>query len=134
MGAVSQGSILHVDDDRSVRETLSMLLSGDGYGVSSAANGAQALQLAGQGLQPDVLIVDFRLDGELNGTQVVQQLRRILGHTPPIIMLTGDPASAELPWIADAVIWLARKPLNPRLLLAALPSLIQLSRATRGIS
>ena len=134
MNAVSQGVILHVDDERSVREALSMLLSGDGYGVTGATNGAQALQLAGDGLRPDVLIVDFNLDKQMNGAQVVQQLRRILGHTPPIIMLTGDPAGAVLPWIADAVIWLAQKPLNPRLLLAALPGLVQLSRATRGIS
>jgi CheY-like chemotaxis protein len=134
MTAVSQGVILHVDDEPSIREAVSMLLSGDGYGVTGAANGAQALQLAGQGLRPDVLIVDFNLDQEMNGAQVVQRLGRILGHTPPIIMLTGDPAGAELPWIADAFVWLARKPLNPRLLLAALPGLVQLSRATRGIS
>jgi DNA-binding response OmpR family regulator len=62
---------------------------------------------------------------------VVQQLRRHLGYSPPIIMLTANPTSAELPWITDAPMWLAWKPLDARLLLAALPGLVQVSRSMR---
>ena len=55
----------------------------------------------------------------------------ILGYSPPVIMLTGNPSRAELPWIIDAPIWLAAKPVNPQLLLIALRHLAQLSREMR---
>jgi DNA-binding response OmpR family regulator len=128
---VPQGVILHVDDAHAVRESLALLLRADGYRVNSAGSGRDALRLAAEGLRPDLLIVDFNIGDEMNGAQLVVQLRRCLGYTPPVIMLTGDPTSAELPRITDAPIWIVRKPLDPRLLLAALPSLVQLSRAMR---
>ena len=38
--------ILVVDDDSPVREMLSRVLAGEGYGVLAAANGAEALEIA----------------------------------------------------------------------------------------
>lgn len=133
MNADSPGLILHVDDERPVREGLALLLRMDGYDVHGAANGPEALQLAGDGLRPDVLIVDFNLGEPMNGAEVAEQIRGILRYTPPIIMLTGDLSNAESPWVTEVPVWLARKPLNPDLLLAALPGLVQLSRATRRV-
>jgi hypothetical protein len=51
----------------------------------------------------------------------------------PTIILTGDPANAEVPWLADAPVWVARKPLSPETLLAALPSLVEFRRAVAGV-
>lgn len=116
-----------------VREAMAMVLSGDGYSVSSAANGPEAIRLVARGLRPDLLIVDFKLEEDMNGAETTEELRCALGYAPPVIMLTGDPSSAELPWITDAPVWLARKPFSPRLFLAAVPSLVQLSRATRRL-
>jgi DNA-binding response OmpR family regulator len=127
------GAVLHVEDDTAVRDAVSMLLRGAGYQIASAADGREAEQLVAAGMTPDVLIIDYHLDEELNGADVAQLLRRCLGYSPPIIMLTADPTGAELPWITDAPIWLARKPLDSQLLLAALPGLIQVSQATRAL-
>jgi len=129
----SRGIILHVDDERPVLEAMALLLRVERYQVLGASAANEALQLALQGRRPDVLILDYNLGDGVNGAEVAQQLRRSLGYSPPILMLTGDPASAEVPWITDAPIWLARKPLNPSLLLAALPGLVQLSRAMREV-
>jgi two-component system CheB/CheR fusion protein len=129
----SQGTILQVDDDRQIREAMALLLRAEGYQVLGAGGGIEALQRVQDGLHPDVLILDFDLGEGMNGAEVAQQLRRSLGYSPPILMLTGDPASAEVPWITDAPVWLARKPLNPELLLAALPGLVQLSRTMRVV-
>jgi hypothetical protein len=49
-------------------------------------------------------------------------------------MLTGDPANAEVPWLADAPVWVARKPLRPDTLLAALPPLIDFRRAVAAVT
>jgi CheY-like chemotaxis protein len=129
----SAGLILHVEDERLVREAVSLLLRAEGYTVISASDGAQALLLATQGLRPDVLIVDFHLDDQMNGAEVAERIRRNLGYTPPVIILTGDLSNAEVPCITGAPVWLTRKPLNPDLLLAALPPLVELSRALRGL-
>ena len=134
MNAATRGMILHVDDEPLVLRTLAMVLEGDGYSVSGAASGPEALRLAGRGLRPDVLIVDFNLDPQMNGAEVAEELRLILGYAPPIILLSGDPSNAECPWVVDTPIWLARKPINPLLLLAAMPSLVELSRSTRGLT
>ena len=128
------GLILHVDDEQSVRASMAILLRTDGYEVSSAAGGTEALQLASDGFHPDVLIVDFNLGNrQMNGTVIAQEMRRILHYATPIIMLTGDVNGAQLPRMVEVVFWLACKPLNPQLLLTALPSLVQLSRATRKL-
>lgn len=133
MAVNTAGLVLHVEDEQPVREAVAMLLRADGYLVYSAASGPDALQLARGGLHPDILIVDFTLDEEMNGAEVAEKIRRILGYTPPIIMMTGDLSNAEIPCITEAPIWLTRKPSNPALLLAALPGLIQVSRATRSV-
>lgn len=125
--------ILHVDDDAGVRASLRLLLSTEGYWVSSAATGREAVQQVQAGFDPDVLIVDSQIDEDMDGAEVAEQIRIALGYSPPVIMLTGNPARAELPWIVDAPVWLAAKPVNPQLLLIALQHLVPLSRATRAL-
>src|ERR1039458_853269 len=132
VNAPGMGLILHVEDERQVRDAVSLLLRAGGYTVGSASDGAQALQLAAQGYRPDVLIVDFHLDDQMNGAEVAEKIRGTLGYTPPVIILTGDVSNAEFPCITGAPVWLTRKPLNPEILLAALPALVALSRAIRN--
>jgi hypothetical protein len=52
----------------------------------------------------------------------------------PTVILTGDPANAEVPWLADAPVWVARKPLSPDTLLAALPSLVNFRRDVAAVA
>jgi hypothetical protein len=65
----------------------------------------------------------------MTGTEVAEEFARLLGHAVPTVILTGDPANAEIPWLADAPVWLARKPLFPETLLAALPALVDFRRS-----
>lgn len=133
MSSGTAPSILHLDDELPVRESIAMLLQAEGYVVSCAATGTEAIQLASGGLCPDVLIVDFNVGERLSGPEVAQQIRNLLSYAPPIIVLTGDAHRARLPRMIESVVWLVAKPLNPHLLLAALPGLVQLSRATRKV-
>lgn len=133
MDVGTAGLILHVDDERSVRDSLSMLLRTDNYEVRSASSGSEALQVANEGFCPDVLIVDFNLGQPPDGAEIAEQHCRVLGYPPSIIMLTGDVNHAKFPRISDAIFWLTRKPLNPQLLMLALPGLVQVSRATRNL-
>ena len=126
----ARGIILHVDDDEAVRRSTAMLLRSAGFDTREAAYGEQALaQVESLRGRLDVLIADYDLGHSMNGTELSEELARLLGHAVPTVILTGDPANAEVPWLADAPIWLARKPLAPDTLLAALPPLVAFRRA-----
>jgi CheY-like chemotaxis protein len=129
----ARGLILHVDDDEAMRRSTAMLMRSAGFDTREAACGEDALsQIDSLRGRLDVLIVDYHLGRSLTGTEVAEEFARLLGHAVPTVILTGDPANAEVPWLADAPVWLARKPLHPETLLAALPPLVAFRRAVAG--
>jgi len=129
LDAAARGLVLHVDDDDAVRRSTTLLMRSAGYETREAATAEQALAQA-ESLRGrlDVLIVDYHLGNSLTGTEVAEEFARLLGHAVPTVILTGDPANAEVPWLADAPVLVARKPLSPETLLAALPSLVSFRR------
>ena len=129
-----RGLILHVDDDEAMRRSTAMLLRSAGFETREAACGEQALsQVDSLRGRLDVLIVDYNLGQSMTGTEVAEEFARLLGHAVPTVILTGDPANAEVPWLTDAPVWLARKPLLPDTLLAALPPLVDFRRAVAAV-
>ena len=131
----TRGLVLHVDDDEAVRRSTAMLLRSAGFETREAAYAEQALtQVESLRGRLDVLIVDYDLGHAMTGTELSEELARLLGHAVPTVILTGDPANAEVPWLADAPIWLARKPLAPETLLAALPPLVAFRRAVEAVT
>jgi CheY-like chemotaxis protein len=126
----ARGLILHVDDDEGMRRSTAMLMRAAGFETREAACGEDAInQVDSLRGRLDVLIVDYNLGQSMTGTEVAEEFARLLGHAVPTVILTGDPANAEIPWLADAPVWLARKPLHPETLLAALPPLVAFRRA-----
>src|SRR5688500_10727252 len=131
---VARGLILHVEDDEALRRSTAMLMRSAGYETREAASGEQALsQVETLRGRLDVLIVDYHLGYTMTGTEVAEEVARLLGHAVPTVILTGDPANAEVPWLADAPVWVARKPLAPETLLAALPALVSFRRAVAAV-
>jgi DNA-binding response OmpR family regulator len=57
-GLATAGRVLVVDDSVEIRDLLSVRLGAEGYQVSLAENGQQALEVAAE-LQPDVIICDL---------------------------------------------------------------------------
>jgi hypothetical protein len=51
----------------------------------------------------------------------------------PIVILTGDPINAEVPWLKDSPVWLARKPMDPDKLIAGLAALVDFRRAMKEL-
>ncbi|HTO71928.1 MAG TPA: PAS domain S-box protein [Myxococcota bacterium] len=86
-------AILLVEDDPAVRRLLTLVLENSGYRVFSAANGAEALELArNPGLALDLVLSDYVLPG-ISGVELCASLRR----TRPgvhVVLMTGH---AELP-------------------------------------
>ncbi len=99
--AQQDGSILIVEDDPSLRESLELFLKAEGYRINSAIDGEDAIRLVErEGLRPDLLIVDYNLPRDLTGLQVLARLRPTLGRAVPALILTGDISTGTLREIA----------------------------------
>ncbi len=84
--------MLVVDDDRAVRESLRRSLEFNGYDVSLACDGAEALAgIAGVG--PDVVIMDVMMP-RLDGLEATRALRAA-GNDVPILVLTARDAVGD---------------------------------------
>jgi CheY-like chemotaxis protein len=70
---VSTTEVLIIDDDRTMRDGLTMLLEFEGYAVSSCESGALAFDLV-KAKCFDVLLIDYRMP-EMTGDEVVRLLR-----------------------------------------------------------
>ena len=83
--------VLVVEDDSTIRDTLSFNLKKEGYQVTVATDGAQALVKARES-QPDLILLDLMLP-ELSGLEVCRILRQ--EGTVPIIMLTAKESEVD---------------------------------------
>ncbi len=95
------GTILIVEDEPDLRDTLKLLLEAEGYRTEIATDGGAALALANRGaVQPDLILADYNLPNGPNGLQVVANLQKALGHDIPAIILSGDISTDTLREIA----------------------------------
>jgi two-component system response regulator MprA len=88
--------VLVVDDDKAVRESLRRSLEFNGYAVSLAADGAEALAGIGglgPGQGPDVVVMDVMMP-RLDGIEATKSLRQA-GNDVPILVLTARDAVGD---------------------------------------
>ena len=84
--------VLVVDDDKAVRESLRRSLEFNGYDVSLAADGAEALATLGSA-HPDVVVMDVMMP-RLDGIETTRALRAT-GNDIPILVLTARDAVGD---------------------------------------
>jgi two-component system, OmpR family, response regulator MprA len=81
-------SILVVDDEPAVRESLRRALELEGYVVELAADGDEALSRLGRSEQPEAVVLDILMPG-VDGLEVCRRLRAS-GNAVPVLMLTAQ--------------------------------------------
>ena len=79
-------SILVVDDEKSVRDSLKMVLEFESYEVQFAENGQEALRLVAAA-RVDLVLLDVKMAG-MDGLEVLQHLREKSSDLP-VIMISG---------------------------------------------
>ncbi|WP_328802590.1 response regulator transcription factor [Paenibacillus sp. LX16] len=79
-------SVLVIDDEEKISRLLQLELSHEGYAVEIAQTGREGLEKALAG-KWDIIILDVMLP-EMNGVEVLKQIRKVDNHTP-VIMVTA---------------------------------------------
>src|SRR5258708_559124 len=123
-------TVLIVDDEHNIRRMVGALLGAEGYDVRDAADGATGLTRARES-EPDVVLLDLMMPGELDGLATLGQLRDVAADVP-VVMMSGRAG------LADAVkatklgaFNFLEKPLSPESVLLALSAALELRQARR---
>ena len=122
---MAKEKILVVDDEEDIIELLRFNLSREGYQVSSAASGEDALTLVRSEI-PNLLLLDLMLPG-IDGLEVARRLKNNSNTMKiPIVMLT---AKGEEPDIVTGLELGAddyvTKPFSPRVLVARVKAVLR---------
>jgi len=114
--ASQQYSLLVVDDNEMNRDLLSRRLERQGYRVTVAVDGRQALEILNRE-DFNLVLLDIMLP-EMNGYQVLEQLKadQSLSHIPVIITTALDEADGKAKCIALGAEDYLTKPFNPVML------------------
>jgi DNA-binding response OmpR family regulator len=122
--------ILIAEDDANIRQGLVATLESEGYGVTSAADGAQALKLFPQE-KFDLVLLDVMMP-KASGYDVCRELRA-RGATVPVLFLTAKGEEVDkvvgLKLGADDYV---TKPFGVKELLARVEALIRRGRVARS--
>ena len=123
--------ILVVDDEPSIRELLRAYLQADGFEVTLAGTGADALHEATESAEPpDLVLLDIGLP-DLDGLEVLRMLRR----TSDVYVILVTARAEEV----DRIIGLSggaddyvTKPFSPREVVARVRTVLRRSRAAEA--
>lgn len=117
-------SLLLVDDENSILQTLRMVFENEGYQVITASSCAEALEVLHNGHKFDAVITDLNMEREDIGLEVARAAQQVKPK-PAIVIYTGfasipnSRAALEL-----GVDYMAHKPVDVTDLISALNRLV----------
>jgi two-component system nitrogen regulation response regulator NtrX len=121
-------SVLIVDDEPNIRRMVGALLAAEGYDVRDAPDGASGLARAKES-EPDVLLLDLMMPGELDGLATLARLRESVPDVPVVMMSGRAGLSDAVKATKLGAFNFLEKPLSPEGVLLALASALELRQA-----
>jgi two-component system chemotaxis response regulator CheY len=89
------GTVLVVDDDDDLRESIEAALTSYGHGVATAADGSEALAWMKKQGRPCVVLLDLMMPG-MNGFELRSKMAADPGlSTIPVVIITGAGVLAD---------------------------------------
>jgi len=79
-------TVLIIDDEIAIRETLEQILSYEGYDVAKAGSGTEGLAVVASSV-PDAILLDIKMPG-MDGFEVLDRLAKD-GYHVPVIVISG---------------------------------------------
>ncbi|MBB5518444.1 PAS domain-containing hybrid sensor histidine kinase/response regulator [Amphiplicatus metriothermophilus] len=130
-GPLAGLAALCVDNDSAILEGMRQLLSGWGCEVAAARSGAEGIVAADRlGRPPDILLIDYHLDGEETGFDALALLRARFGEDAPCIVISADSTDMVKRRAEAAGCRFLAKPARPAALRALIAGMVA-SRALR---
>jgi DNA-binding NtrC family response regulator len=103
--------ILIVDDDEALRESLELILSGEGYSVVCADGGEMALEMI-ESHPVDAVLCDLRMPG-IDGFDLMPQIARVMPGVPIILMSAHGTQDLAIEAIRRGAYDYLAKPFQP---------------------
>lgn len=118
-------SILVIDNEPAVLESMQLLLERWGCEVITVGSEAQALEmLEHTGRIPAIILADYHLDNERTGYDAVHGVRRYLGRDIPAAIITADRSDDTRRLLRAQCLPVLNKPVKPNRLRALVASLL----------
>jgi DNA-binding response OmpR family regulator len=89
----NRGSVLVVDDERTIAEIVSRYLERAGYATHVVSDGARVVDVAAR-LRPDLVVLDVKLP-HVGGLEVMRRLRAEHRARPAVIILSGKADESD---------------------------------------
>ncbi len=130
--SLQDSRILLVEDDKSIRLTVSETLSSEGFRVSSFKDGLSALDFINNDIKKDVdlIILDLMLPG-LNGLELCRKIRNDEDYTPILILSAKDNESDRVLGLEVGADDYLTKPFGLNELIARTRALIRRSKRNK---
>ncbi len=123
-------SVLIIDDEPNIRRMVGALLAAEGYEVRDAQDGVSGLARAMEA-EPDVLLLDLMMPGELDGLATLARVRESAPDVPVVMMSGRAGLSDAVKATKLGAFNFLEKPLSPEGVLLALSSALELRQARR---
>lgn len=123
----SKPRILIVDDEESLVETLTVLLKREGFAVSSALSGREAIEKLEDDL--DVVLADIRMP-KVTGIDVLSETRSRLPDVPVVLMTAQASLQSAIQAVNQGAFYYVQKPFTNEELLAILWKAVDYGRVT----
>jgi len=104
-------SILVVDDEESVRDSLSNWFIEDGYHVECAENAKKALQLI-ESAHFDIILADIKMPG-MDGLEMLRRIKSLRSDTIVIVMTAFATVTTAVMALKDGAFDYVTKPFDP---------------------
>lgn len=120
--------VLAVDDESSLTELLSMAMRYEGWDVTTAGSGSDAVRLARE-VRPDAVVLDMMLP-DFDGLEVMRRIREDEPRTPVIFLTAKDALTDRIGGLTAGGDDYVTKPFSLEELIARLRGLLRRTGAT----
>jgi DNA-binding NtrC family response regulator len=108
---VAKRSILVIDDEENLRNSLALILQREGYAVSTAGNVQEARQCL-QGDSFGLVFLDLKMP-ETNGMALLPEMHERFPHMPVLVLTAHDKLDAALEAVREGARDYLLKPVDP---------------------
>jgi DNA-binding response OmpR family regulator len=125
--------ILVVEDDEAIAAFVQAALEREGFSVQVAGDGETALARIGS-RQPDMILLDLKLPGKMDGLAVCRQVRARERYIPVIMLTAKDTAIDKIIGLEMGADDYITKPFDDRELIARVRAVLRLVYQAGGAS